>query len=151
MPTTKESKTRDTKLRHIFEVNMIKAHPLVNTVLENVLLQNLRQNDAGSHYVDVYRVTSLLHHLLQSLNLANSSYTLFLLNPKNAVSEGPNAPKYGYRTGLAKSEIEALRADREWMRKLEILLSTKRHSKESPSHGPEKLPHKVCDALKKRF
>ncbi len=80
----------------------------------------------NTEYVDVFRVTALFHHLLEHLHLANSSYTLALLNPKP-----PNAGKrYGYRAGLAKWELDELAADAGWRSKLEILLSHRKAHEE---------------------
>lgn len=51
------------------------------------------QSNPERFYVDAYKVSRVLYHLLLSLNLTDT-YTLFLLNPKNPLKENQ---VYGYR------------------------------------------------------
>lgn len=128
--TRKQPPTRDTRIQYDFQLNFVMAHPLVTVALENVLLQNARTDDESSTmYVDVYRVTSLLHHLATSMRMDESSYTLFILNPKPPV-EGR---RYGYRAGLSRSELDALRADTQWLQKLQVLVAGRKASAEGAS------------------
>ena len=89
-----------------FHFNLIKLHPLVNTVLEDVLLWHVRPEDPDHgaknyphttgptrYYVDAFKVSRVLEHLLMSLNLTDA-YSFLILNPKSAVEEGE---VYGYR------------------------------------------------------
>jgi len=80
---------------------------MVNTVLEDVILWHIRPEDPRYNpssatqnmeqptrfYVDAFKVSRVLEHLLVSLNLTQA-YTLFILNPKSPVEEGEI---YGYR------------------------------------------------------
>ena len=56
-------------------------------------------------YVDAYRVSSVLHSLLDHLKLTKS-YTLFIMNPKKPLPH--NKQVYGYRTGFSKFEIDEI-------------------------------------------
>ncbi len=125
--TLKQVRTRETHLEYDVTLRFIMADPLVTVALENLLLQNARDDDdANTMYVDVFRVTSLFHHLLDHLHLANSSYTLLLLNPKPPVA----GKRYGYRAGLAGWELAELRKDRGWHEKLEVFLRARQVHKE---------------------
>ena len=143
-PNRKTEKACETNLEFDFQLRFIMADPLVTVALENVLLQNARKDqDDDTHYVDVFRVTSLLHHFLDSLNLTESSYTLFLLNPKGPVEN----MRYGYRAGLARWELDALREDDEWRRKMQVLVQHRQASKELlPTLAP-KMPDLGADGL----
>jgi hypothetical protein len=121
--TLKQVRTRETHIEYDVTLRFVMADPLVTVALENLLLQNARDDDEpNTMYVDVFRVTSLFHHLLDHLHLANSSYTLLLLNPKPPVA----GKRYGYRAGLAGWELNELRKDRGWQDKLDIFLRSRK-------------------------
>ena len=125
--TLKQVRTRRTRIEYDVTLRFIMADPLVTVALENLLLQNAREDDdTNTMYVDVFRVTSLFHHLLDHLHLASSSYTLLLLNPKPPVA----GKRYGYRAGLAGWELAELQKDRGWHEKLEIFLRARQVHKE---------------------
>eukprot|EP01091_Cochliopodium_minus_P014174 TRINITY_DN4769_c0_g1_i1.p1 TRINITY_DN4769_c0_g1~~TRINITY_DN4769_c0_g1_i1.p1 ORF type:complete len:921 (-),score=222.56 TRINITY_DN4769_c0_g1_i1:24-2786(-) len=109
---TKKIKMEDTKLDYIYSINVIKLDPMVNTIIEDVLVWGVRDeyNTADSKkgnicYVDSYRVTTVLHSLLDHLKLTKS-YTLFVMNPKKPLPQ--KKQQYGYRTGFSQTEIDTL-------------------------------------------
>lgn len=128
--STRPQPTPSSRKEFEVDLRLLLADPLVTVALENVLLQNARPDDAlGTYYVDVFRVSALLHHLLHSLGLSNSSYTLFILNPKPPVTD-PATMRYGYRVGLSPQELQQLRAEPTWLKKLEVLLADKKPLRE---------------------
>jgi hypothetical protein len=95
------------------EINVIELDPLVNTIIEDVLLWNVREdqrvredfrremNLLPQHYVDPFKLTRVLNRLVIDLNI-QGEYTLFVMHPKSPV-EGTH--KYGYRMGFAQQEL----------------------------------------------
>ncbi len=142
--TLKQIRTRDTRVEYDVTLRFIMADPLVTVALENVLLQNARNDDeANTMYVDVFRVTALFHHLLDHLHLANSSYTVLLLNPKPPVA----GKRYGYRAGLAAWELEELRKDSGWLEKLEVLVRARDPHRETQATLAPKQPQLAHDGI----
>jgi hypothetical protein len=124
-PTTNEQLphgTPDTNIKYSIRSRIIRISPLVNSILENALLNNIRpesieDDDAEPHletsmfddptnrfYVDAHKFSALLTELTRALKL-NKAYTLFILNPKKPVEKDQI---YGYRTGFSHAELDIL-------------------------------------------
>ena len=89
-------------------------HPDVDAIIEAIVWDNARPEDPWSdpairwtsqdmHQVDVTPMENALDDLCQTLRL-NTSYTLFLMNPKLPYPDF----NYGYRFGLSNAELDRL-------------------------------------------
>lgn len=121
--TTKRQPISQPFVSYSIRWNIVKICPLVNTLLEDALLWNLRPEEQdfqalnGSHkhnqfvqkesprfYINAFRFSGMIDSLLDYLNLT-ASYSLLILNPNSPVKLGEH---YGYRFGFSESEIRIL-------------------------------------------
>lgn len=113
--TTKRDPTRSTKISLDVEVKLHRM-PRVASLLERLIQTTMRPDeDTGTSCVDVHRVAMALQHLVESLGL-HEHMTIFLVRTSIKA-------RYGYRSGLTRKEMDQLDADREWLRKLEVLVT----------------------------
>jgi len=93
---------------------VLELHPDVDAIIEAIVWDNARPEDPWSdpairwtsqdmHQVDVTPMENALDDLCQTLRL-NTSYTLFLMNPKLPYPDF----NYGYRFGLSNAELDRL-------------------------------------------
>jgi len=119
--TTLRVPTPKTSVDYTIMLNVVKLCPMVNTILSDFLLWNVRSESQSFaedheddetreyHYVDSFKFSSVIQNLLEYLNI-NNQYTIILFNPTKPV---PNEDIYGYRTGFANEEISILYKRRE--------------------------------------
>jgi hypothetical protein len=134
--TTRPTATRSTHIRFEYD---IKVHhlPAAGRMLEKMIRTTRRPDDApGTFTVDAHRTSQTIQHLLASVGL-NNTFSVVIL--KTSLSE-----RYGYRSGLTHSELEALAGDLEWMRKLDAMLANKQSvSKLNPMPLAEAVDFRV--------
>jgi len=115
IPLNEESTGKQrTHVYYRYNFHVLELHPDVDAIIEAVIWDNARPEDPWTdeglrwtaqdmHQVDILPVENALEDLVDTLQL-NSSYTLFLMNPKLPFPDF----NYGYRHGFSEAELRRL-------------------------------------------
>eukprot|EP01104_Vermistella_antarctica_P018574 TRINITY_DN6935_c0_g1_i1.p1 TRINITY_DN6935_c0_g1~~TRINITY_DN6935_c0_g1_i1.p1 ORF type:complete len:987 (+),score=140.82 TRINITY_DN6935_c0_g1_i1:91-3051(+) len=117
--TTGVHDTERSRVEYRMSYSVVKLSPLVNTILEDHLVNNARPenpelceddttekpSEVERFYVDAFRFNTILSSLTSFLGV-NNSYSLFILNPKSPMDNAKQI--YGYRAGFSDQEIQLL-------------------------------------------
>ena len=116
--------TRSTHIYYKYNFHVLELHPDVDAIIEAIVWDNARPEDPWGepaikwtsqdmHQVDIIPMESALSDLVDCLRL-NSSYTLFLMNPKLPYPDF----NYGYRYGFSKPELDRMHENATLVREL---------------------------------
>ncbi|EFA77729.1 hypothetical protein PPL_12341 [Heterostelium album PN500] len=96
--TSDINETPPTHIEYTFDIQVSKVDSLVNTLVEDAIYWNLRNEDSSYYdencttkknetesrfYTNPYLISSLLSSLSDHLDLDRKSYTIYILNPNN--------------------------------------------------------------------
>lgn len=106
--------TRNTHIYYKYKFHVLELHPDVDAIIEAIVWDNARPEDPWGeaaikwtsqdmHQVDIIPMENALKDLVDCLRL-NTSYTLFLMNPKLPYPDF----NYGYRYGFSRAELDRL-------------------------------------------
>lgn len=108
-------------INYNFSVHAIEMGEKVTSLFERAIeafsrtdnISRNRDNNDSVWQVDMDMMDRIFASLIEYLQLENA-YNIFILNPKRH----PERPKYGYRRGLSKSEIDFLKENKSLQTKI---------------------------------